>query len=576
MVEASAMSPERLIEELHIHQVELEMQNEDLRLARENAERLQAKYADLYEFAPVGYLTLDANLKIVEANMTASELLGVVKSKILHRPFTDFVDSEYQDILYFHLAKVRKSEVHQSCELRLKKSGEKPFFALFESMVICNEESRRNEIRVSFSNINESKLNTIALKESADRNEMLLNLLPQSAVLVDSDRKVIVANRAAKSRGVKIGEFCLTENLAAHPFEAARQIDLKNVGYLVDENTYRQRLITVIDDSNDAVCLMDLQGNIKAWNRMAEKMYGYAAEEAVKMSVFDLVPARLKHQTSHLLSEISAGVLVKLFETKRIARDGSILDVCLKFTRMIQDGKIVAIATTERDITSHNLLFASLQDLPRRIIVAQEEERSRISQVLHAEFGQALIALKLFTVVSSSALPEENLLMGTVFDKIRLQLDKIIGDTRTLAHKLSPPGLKYVGLIPAIKELVESSMTEKLQVQFFHNDVEQASFKEKDIIIYRILQEALQNIQKHADASLVRVNVVTKKTVFTLEVRDNGRGFDPSLVSSARGLGLALMKQQAALIHGRLIIESHPGKGTLLRVTLPIKEKKLV
>lgn len=574
MVETSSMSPERLIEELHIHQIELEMQNEDLRLARENAERLQAKYVDLYEFAPVGYLTLDENLKIVEANMTASKLLGVVKSKILHRQFADFIDSEFQDILYFYLAKVRKSEVHQSCELKLKKSGAKPFFALLGGMTICNEDRRRTEIRISFSNINESKLNAIALKESADRNEMLLNLLPQSAVLVDNDRKVIVANRAAKSRGVKIGELCLAENLAPHPFETARQEDLQNVGYLVDENTYRQRLITVIDDSNDAVCLMDLQGNIKAWNRMAEKMYGYPAEEAVKMSIFDLVPARLKHQTSHLLSEISAGVLVKPFETKRIARDGSILDVCLKFTRMLQDGKIVAIATTERDITSHNLLFASLQDLPRRIIMAQEEERSRISQILHAEFGQALIALKLFTVVSSSALPEENHLMRTVFDKIRLQLDKIIGDTRALAHNLSPPGLRYVGLIPAIKELVESVMTENTQVLFFHNGLEQTSFKEKDIIIYRILQEALQNIQKHAKASRVRVNVIKKKTVFILAVRDNGRGFDSSLKSN--GLGLALMKQQAALIHGKLVIDSSPGKGTLLKVTLPIKEKKLV
>ena len=576
MVEASAMSPERLIEELHIHQIELEMQNEDLRLARANAERIQAKYIDLYEFAPVGYLTLGESEKIVEANLTAAKLLGVEKSHILHRKFTDFVDPEFQDILYFYLAKVRKSKVHEACELRLKKCGEKPFFALLESVAICNEESRRSEIRISFSNINESKLNALALKESADRNEMLLNLLPRSAVLVDSDRKVIVANRAARSRGVKIGELCQAENLAAHPFEAARQGDLQSVGFLVDENTYRQRLITVIDDSNDAVCLMDLQGNIKAWNQMAEKMYGYPAEEAVKMSVFDLVPARLKHQTSHLLSEISAGVLVKPFETKRIARDGSVLDVCLKFTRMIQDGKIVAIATTERDITSHNLLFASLQDLPRRIIVAQEEERSRISQVLHAEFGQALIALKLFTVVTSAALPEENLLMRTVFDKIRAQLDKIISDTRTLAHKLSPPGLKYVGLIPAIKELVESVMSEQLQVRFFHNDVEQTSFKEKDIIIYRILQEALQNIQKHSKATRVRVNVIVKKTVFTLTVRDNGAGFDPSLASSARGLGLALMKQQAGLIHGKLIIESSPGKGTLLKVTLPIKEKKLV
>ncbi len=578
--DVSAMAPERLIEELHIHQIELEMQNEDLRLSRENAERIQAKYIDLYEFAPVGYITLGEDIKIVEANLTAARLLGVEKSQMLHHQFTDFVDPESQDVLYFYLARVRKGEVHESCVLKLKKHGEKPYFAHFESMAICSGNGGHTEIRISFININESKMNAIALKEQADRNEMLLNLLPQSAVLVDGDRKVIAANLTARNRGVKVGELCQaesqTESQGKEPLKKASVEELPNVGFMVDNETYRHRLDTVIDDSNDAVCLMDLQGNIKAWNRMAEKMYGYRAAEAIKMSVYDLVPARLKQQTSHLLNDISAGVLVKPFETRRIAKDNSVLDICLKFTRLVEDGEIVAIASTERDITNHNRLFASLQDLPRRIIMAQENEKSRISQILHAEFGQTLIALKLFAVIASSDIPEESHQMKSVLDKIKVQLDKIISDTRTLAHKLSPPGLKYVGLIPAIQELVESAMRDNLQVRFFHNDVDQASFKDKDIIIYRILQEALQNIIKHSEATQVRVSAILKKTVFTLEVRDNGKGFDPSLPSSAWGLGLALMKQQAALIDGRLSIETKKGKGTLLKVTVPIKEKKIV
>ncbi len=570
------MAPERVIEELRIHQIELEMQNEDLRLAHENAERVQAKYKDLYDFAPVGYITLGEKGKIIEANLTAARLLGVDKPQVLHHPFTDFVTPEFQDALYFYLAKVRKSEAHESCDLKLKKVAGRPFFAHLESMAICCEESTTTNIRVSFTDINESKLNAIALKESADLNAMLLSLLPQSAVLVDRNRKVIVANRTAMNSGIKVGETCCADDLAAGTCESLSNEVLQNFRCLVDENPSRQRLITVIEDSNDAICLMDLKGNIMAWNQMAEKMYGYSAADAIKMSIFDLTPARLKQQTVHLLDDVRTGVLIKPFETRRIARDGSILDICLKATRLIQNGKIFALATTERDITSHNLLFASLQDLPRRIIIAQEEERSRISQVLHSEFGQALIALKLFTVVTSSVLPEKDHLMRTAFAKIRSQLDKIISDTRTLAHKLSPPGLKYAGLIPAIKELVESSMTEKLQIRFFHNNVDEASFKEKDIIIYRILQEALHNIHKHSEATRVRVSVVMKKTVFSLEVSDNGKGFNSSLTSSAKGLGLALMKQQAALIKGRLSIESHKGKGTLLKVTIPVKEKKVV
>jgi len=572
----SSMSQETLIEELRVHQIELELQNEELHLAREISDRLQAKYINLYEFAPVGYLTLGENAQILEANLTAVNLLGVNKSEILNSPFSNFIDTDYQDILYFYMLKLRKSKVNESCEIKLKKRGEKSFYAHLESMAICSQDNGRNEIRISFININENKLISIALKESSDRNEMLLNLLPHSAFLIDKDRKVIVANRMAKISGVTIGQCCDKESPVGASFDIAHDKDLLNISCVLDDNPYQQRLFTVINDSNDAVCLMDLKGNIKSWNRMAEAMYGYTAADAVTKTIFDLVPARLKQQTVNLLNDISSGVLVKPFETKRIAKDGNVLDICLTVTRMIQDGKIIAIATTERDITNHNRLFASLQDLPRRIIMAQENERSRISQILHGEFGQSLIALKLLTSISAADLPAEDHLMRSIFSRIGTQLDIIINDTRTLAHKLSPPGLKYVGLIPAIKELVESAMKDKIKIQFFYNDTKESCFKEKDIIIYRILQEALQNISKHSKANRARVTIVFKKTVFILEVRDNGIGFDQSLESSSKGLGLALMKHQATLVCGKLSIKSRKGKGTTLKVTIPIKEKKFI
>ena len=566
------ISPEKLIEELHIHQIELEIQNEDLRLARENAERIQAKYINLYEFAPVGYVTLGKHLEIVEANLTAANLLCGKKSQILHRPFTDFVDYESQDLFYFYLARVRNSDVHESCELKLKNCDKKLFFAFLQSMVIKGEEPSQSEIRLSIIDIDERKLSAIALKESADNNEILLNLLPQAAVLLGRKRTVIAANRTARNRGVMIGEACPTETLTGKAFDPAPDESLHRVAFLVDDNDYRQRLISFVDDSNDAVCLMDLQGNIISWNRMAETMYGYSTAEAMKMSVFDIVPLSFKKQTDLLLSDISAGAMVKRFESKRLAKDGCILDVCITATRVIEDGVIIAVATTERDITSHNLLFSSLQELQKRIIIAREEEKSRISQVLHAELGQSLIALKLFAVIAASDLTEENLHLQSVFSNIRTQLDKIIRDTRTLAHKLSPPGLRYVGLVPAIKELVESATTKKLRIRFLNNDTYNASFKESDIMIYRILQEALENIRKHSQATRVQVSVVVKKTILIIKVIDNGRGFDSSQMDSARGIGLALMHQQAALISGKLTIESQEGKGTLIKIRVPIKE----
>lgn len=500
----------------------------------------------------------------------------------MYHSFANFVDFEFQDVFYFYIRKVRRSGGHESCELKLRKFSGETFFAHLESMAVRLGPGIPTEIRISIINIHESKMNIIALKESAERNEMLLNLLPQPALLINRERKVLAANRLAKKYGAEVGEFWI-KNLKNNQ-NKSKELAVENVGFpspqelqpascLIDGNLYQQRLITVVEDSNDAVSLLDLKGNIKAWNRKAEELYGYPASEALKMTIFNLVPPGLKHETRQMLNDICAGILIKPFETRRIAQDGTVLDICLKITRLVQDKNIVAITTTERDITDHNRLFASLQELPGRIIRAQEKERSRISQVLHSEFGQSLISLKLFTTVAASELPDNASKVKPVMVEIKAQLDKIIDDTRRLAHELSPPGLKYVGLVPAIQDLIESAMLNKnLKISFTHSNVDQACFKDNDIIIYRILQEALQNVIKHAQATRVRVKAVVKNSLFTIEISDNGRGFELLLPATRRGLGLALMKEQATLMLGSFKVQSQAGKGTSIKISVPVKE----
>ncbi len=580
----STQNPAKLIAELRTHQIELEMQNEALFLAHEETQKIQAKYIDLYDFAPVGYLSLRGKEKIFEANLTAAKLFDIEKSLLKQSSFTDFVDFNSQDVFYFHLKKVRMSNTQESCELKLCKFSGETFFARLESVAVHLGRGIPIEIRISIININENKMNLMALKESAERNEMLLNLLPQPAILISKNRKVLAANRLAKKNGAAVGDFWTNNSQIGLPKlneHSAQTVDflekneLPPVSCLVDDNHLQHRLFTVVDDSNDAISLLDLQGNIKAWNRRAEELYGYSTSEALKRTIFDLTPSCLRLETEQLLKDICAGVLIKPFETKRTAQDGSILDISLKVTRMVQDGKIVAITTTERDVTDHNRIFASLQELPGRIIMAQEKERSRISQVLHSEFGQSLISLKLFTSIAASEFSFYDTKLASVFTQIKAQLDKIVNDTRNLAHELSPPGLRYAGLIPAIKNLTESAMQNKnLKISFFHKNVDQASLKDNEIIIYRIIQEALQNVIKHGYATSVQVKAICTNDLLTIEIIDNGRGFNPSKASSCKGLGLALMKEQASLILGFVTIRSQPGKGTSIKLSIPVKEKK--
>jgi len=565
----SDRDPGKFLHELNVHKIELEIQNEELHRLQAELEKSRAKYFDLYNLAPVGYFTLTEKGRILEANLTAVHLLGIEKCRFLEKPFSDFVTPEFQDEFYFHRRNVIKSGMQQACELKLLKKNGNSFFAHLESMPIRNVQNGINQIRTSIIDIHEKKQAMDAIKESAVQNELLLNSLPHPAMLIDKDRKILAANHLAKKNGAEIGGYWSSD------FSRIKKPEFEGIFCLTDGEQNKQRLVTIVEDSNDAVTVLDLNGNIKAWNKRAEKIYGYSASEALKMTIFDLIPSRHKKETLNLLNDIKSGVLIQPFETRRLAKDGCLLDIRLTVTRLIQNEKIVAAATTERDITEYNRWLASIKELPQRIILAQEEERSRISQEIHSDFGQSLMALKMFVSMSASDLIKDNSQVTRVFEQVKDQLSRIIDKARDLSHELAPPSLKYIGLVEAIKKLIESAKYDKnLKIRFFHRNMSEMSFESKDIIIYRIVQEALHNIFKHAKATKARIKAMGLNSAFSLEITDNGKGFDPVKTRRSRGLGLDLMQEQAVLIHGALSIESQVGKGTTIKITVPIKERK--
>ena len=113
-----------------------------------------------------------------------------------------------------------------------------------------------------------------------------------------------------------------------------------------------RRLVVVLKDSNDAITVQDLQGNITAWNRGAEKMYGYTEAEALEMNVAHVAPPGIKKKEMEYLERIASGEIVESFETQRISKNGKVLDIWLVVTCLKDDSGIIdSIATTERDIT---------------------------------------------------------------------------------------------------------------------------------------------------------------------------------------------------------------------------------
>jgi len=210
---------------------------------------------------------------------------------------------------------------------------------------------------------------------------------------------------------------------------------------------------------------------------------------------------------------------------------------------------------------------ASLQELSARLVRAQEEERRALSRELHDEVGQAFSAV---------LLEAENLLDLDPAPEVRAHLDSIRGvaakgmhEIRNMALLLRPSMLDDFGLLPALEwQAREIGKRTGLRVQVT-SEMSGELPEEHKTCVYRVVQEALNNCAQHAQASAVQVCVWQEAGQILLTVQDDGSGFDPQRV---RGLGLLGMEERARHLGGAFQIDSRPGRGTLLRVTLPLAE----
>lgn len=180
------LSPEeqrRLLHELRVHQIELEIQNESLRETQEELESSRMKYFSLYDLAPIGYFTLNQEGLILEANLTASSLLGMARSNLVKKPLTRFIFPEDQDIYYHHRQQLLKTGAPQAYELRLVKKDGSIFWVILESIVIQNNKNGDNLCYTVISDITDSKQVEHKLQEMATHD--FLTGLPNRALLGD-------------------------------------------------------------------------------------------------------------------------------------------------------------------------------------------------------------------------------------------------------------------------------------------------------------------------------------------------------------------------------------------------------
>ena len=261
-------------------------------------------------------------------------------------------------------------------------------------------------------------------------------------------------------------------------------------------------------------------------------------------------------------------------EIKNRAKDGTFYWVDTTIVPFLNSaGKPHQYVAIRYEITERKQLEAELKILPQKIIVAQESERRRIAQEIHDDFGQLLIALKIFLVNNTMDLVGGYPALKQLNDDLKVKINEIIEKARNLSHELAPPDLKYIGLIGAVKGLVDSFQVEKkFSIKFFHRNLDGIDFETKDIIVYRIIQESLANIIKHAGAKNIEISLQCKRGKVHLKIVDDGKGFDTrEQERTNKGLGLSVMRERAQLAGGTLQIISAPGQGTQIRLSIPVK-----
>jgi PAS domain S-box-containing protein len=372
------------------------------------------------------------------------------------------------------------------------------------------------------------------------------------------------------------------------------------------------RLAAIVDSSDDAIVSKSLDGVITSWNRGAERIFGYTAAEAVGKRILLIIPEERWPEEDEVLARLRHGERIDHFETVRKTKDGRRIYISLTVSP-IRDaqGNIIGASKVARDITERTVTQQALQraheeleervrertvelsesneslrgeiaerqlleqernQLLTRFVLAQEDERHRIARELHDQLGQQLTALRLTLETLRAQAVERTEFRAQIetLQELARQLDQ---DVAFRVWELRPTPLEDVGLRAALTNFMHNwSKYSGIRVQLHTGQsTDERLPSGVETMIYRLAQEALNNVAKHARANHVDIVLERNAEHLSLIIEDNGVGFDPSDKDTlGDGIGLTGMRERAALVGADFQIESTPSRGTTLIVRVPI------
>ena len=330
-----------------------------------------------------------------------------------------------------------------------------------------------------------------------------------------------------------------------------------------------------------ATLVVDEQGRIVLVNWQAEQLFGYGRDEIVGRPIENLIPERFRrryvqHQARYLANPRLWAVDGR-HELYGLRRDGTEFPVEIGLNPLVGDDGMLVSATI-RDITrrkqEEDKLRRSrqqLRELSACLLSMREEERTRIARAIHDDLGQALTALKMDLAWLQKRLDARQ---KTQLEKTRDMaelIDTIVQTVRGLATELRPGILDDIGLLAAIEwQLQEFQRRTDIACELT-SSLEEISLDEAGATtVFRIFQEALTNVARHAQASRVEVSVEETAEALIVHISDNGRGITPDEHDNPKSIGLLGMRERAWQRGGEVRIQGTAGKGTAVTIWLPL------
>jgi PAS domain S-box-containing protein len=341
-----------------------------------------------------------------------------------------------------------------------------------------------------------------------------------------------------------------------------------------------ERYRDLVENARDVIYTTDLEGTYTSVNKAGEQLLGYTREEALKLSPADVIAPEYLAKARQMLARKLAGESETVYELEAVRKDGRRVTIELNTRLVYRDNVPVGVQGIGRDVTERKRAEERLRKsneklraLAARLQAVREEESIKIAREIHDELGGGLTGLKMDVSWIERRMP------GVGDEAIRQKLrsmseliDETIQKVRNISTELRPSVLDDLGLAAAIEwQAREFQRRTEIECVITSLDEEVALSAEKSTAVFRIFQEVLTNVARHARATRVEISMEKRDGDLVLKVCDDGRGIRESDISDTRSLGLLGMRERAVVFGGVVEIEGARGRGTTVTVRIPLE-----